>query len=136
MHSDDNADQTNDAVYASSIQAGRWSRETHRLEHPGAIVIYRVTARELHEDEHSDADEYAFAVARGAELFQLGKQTTFTEAIPVIVDGVHDAGEFFFEVWVSQRKTSEFDKCFGCSATRSVLSEPPAIFLSAIKSTL
>ena len=62
----------------------------------------------MHEDEYSDSDEDAFAVARSAERFPLRQHTTFTEAIPVVVDGIHDTGELFFEVWVAHGKASEF----------------------------
>jgi hypothetical protein len=60
----------------------------------------------LHEDEHSNSDKDAFAVAVSAERFPLGDHTAFAEAVPVVVDGIHDTGEFFLKVWVIHGKAS------------------------------
>jgi hypothetical protein len=124
MHSDDDADQANNPIDAGSIQACRRPSQTHGLKDARAVVVDCVRSGELHEDEHGDSDKDAFAVARSAERFPLGEHTAFTEAVPVVVDGIHDTGKFFFEIWVTDGKTSKLDQRLRCSAARSVLSEP------------
>lgn len=78
----------------------------------------------MHEDEHSDSEKDAFAVAWNTERFTLREHAVFTEAVPAVIDGIHDTGELFFKVWVTHRKASEFDQCLRCGAARPVLSEP------------
>jgi hypothetical protein len=58
----------------------------------------------------------------------LRKQASLAEAIFVVINGFHDAGKLFFEVWVTLWKTSELNKCLGSSTAGSVLSEPSTEF--------